>query len=200
MNGAVQSMTRHVALALANLRLRESLRLQSIRDPLTGLHNRRYPEETLEREVRRAIRGALSISVLVLDSDHFKRFSDAFGDDARDLVLKELAGGIQRVIREEDVVCRYGGEEFSVVLLDADQEQATLRAEQLRQAVERMSVLFQHQPLGPVTISVGVAVLSEQAQTSADLIQAADQALYRAKKGSRNQVVTAIADTVSDQG
>ncbi|UQN09218.1 diguanylate cyclase [Deinococcus sp. QL22] len=194
MNEAVQSMARHVALALANLRLRESLRLQSIRDPLTGLHNRRYLEETLEREVRRAIRGGLSISVLVLDIDHFKKFNDSFGHDAGDGVLKELAGLMQRVFREEDIVCRYGGEEFLIALLDADEAQAMRRAEHLRQAVEGLTVLFQHQPLGTITISVGVAALSEQRSKPADLIQAADQALYRAKKQGRNQVLAAAAD------
>ncbi|CAM3601525.1 sensor domain-containing diguanylate cyclase [Deinococcus frigens] len=197
MNAAIQSMARHVALALANLRLRESLRLQSIRDPLTGLHNRRYLEETLEREVRRAIRGGLSISVLVLDIDHFKKFNDSFGHDAGDMVLKELAGLMQRVFKEEDVVCRYGGEEFLIALPDANEAQAMMRAEHLRQAVEGLTLSFQHQPLGAITISVGVAALSEQRSKPADLIQAADQALYRAKKGGRNQVMAAAADSVT---
>ncbi|WP_438503498.1 diguanylate cyclase [Deinococcus alpinitundrae] len=199
LNGAVQSMARHVALALANLRLRESLRLQSIRDPLTGLHNRRYLEETLEREVRRAIRGEVSISILVLDIDHFKKFNDSFGHDAGDVVLKELAGLMQRVFREEDVVCRYGGEEFLIALLGADEAQAMMRAEHLRQAVEGLALSFQHQPLGTVTISVGVATLSEQRSKPEDLIQAADQALYRAKKEGRNQVMAAAADSVSEE-
>ena len=113
------ALAEHIGLALANLRLREALRNQSIVDPLTGLFNRRYLEQTLERECRRAVRADRPLSVIMLDVDHFKRFNDAWGHEGGDAVLKELAGLLRRSFRGEDVSCRYGGEEFVIVLADA---------------------------------------------------------------------------------
>ena len=111
-----------VALALANLRLRETLRSQSIRDPLTGLFNRRYMEETLERELHRAARHQNLLGVLMIDIDHFKLFNDTFGHDIGDALLAELGSFLRANVRSEDVPCRYGGEEFIIILPEANLE------------------------------------------------------------------------------
>jgi predicted signal transduction protein with EAL and GGDEF domain len=111
-----------VGLSIANIRLREALRTQSVRDPLTGLYNRRYLEEVLDREVRRAGRAAQSLGVLMIDLDHFKSFNDTYGHDAGDAVLRETGASLTRGIRAEDFVCRFGGEEFVVILPTANLE------------------------------------------------------------------------------
>lgn len=192
LRGAAQNMARQVALALANLQLRETLRRQSIRDTLTGLHNRRYLEETLERELHRALRAERPLSVLLFDVDHFKKFNDTFGHAAGDAVLQEVSKVMRQMFREEDVICRYGGEEFVVVLMDTDQIQALRRAEQLRVAVEQLKLTFREQVLGTVSISLGIAVLTLPAMKdigSDELIRLADEALYQAKRSGRNRVV-----------
>jgi diguanylate cyclase len=106
----IRTLSEHLSLAVANLNLRESLRIQSIRDPLTGLFNRRYMEESLERELRRALRKEAFLSVLMVDIDHFKRFNDTWGHEAGDAVLRELARVFQSQLRAEDIACRYVGE------------------------------------------------------------------------------------------
>ena len=113
------TVAEHIALSLANLKLHETLRSQSIRDPLTGLFNRRYMEESLEREMRRASRGRHPVGIIMLDLDHFKQFNDAFGHDAGDALLREVGAVLQRSIRGEDIACRYGGEEFTLILPEA---------------------------------------------------------------------------------
>ena len=115
----VKTLAEHLALAVANLKLRETLRTQSIRDPLTGLFNRRYMEESLERELRRTIRKKLPLALLMVDVDHFKHFNDTFGHEAGDEILRELARLFQSRLRAEDIACRYGGEEFVLILPDA---------------------------------------------------------------------------------
>src|SRR3989449_1743351 len=112
----------HIALALANLRLRETLRMQSIRDPLTGLFNRRYMEESLARELRRAARNQRRLGAIMLDLDRFKRFNDTFGHEAGDTLLRELGEFLRSRTRGEDIACRYGGEEFVVILPEASME------------------------------------------------------------------------------
>ncbi|WP_309572276.1 sensor domain-containing diguanylate cyclase [Deinococcus sp.] len=186
-----QTAARQLALALANLKLRDALRLQSIRDPLTGLFNRRYLEETLERELQRVTRTLEPLSLLMFDADHFKRFNDTFGHDAGDAVLQEIGLQMRQFFREDDVVCRFGGEEFVVVMIGMSPEQAQDRAEAWRQTVEQLSLRFSGRPLGSLTISVGVATVPGNAQDSKELLRAADQALYRAKHAGRNRVVSA---------
>ncbi|MBM4078220.1 MAG: diguanylate cyclase, partial [Planctomycetes bacterium] len=117
--GILRALAEHTALALANMGLRESLRSQSVRDPLTGLFNRRYMEETFEREIRRATRGQRSISLVMLDLDHFKRFNDTFGHDAGDALLRTLGRFLMEHVRGGDIACRYGGEEFTLILPEA---------------------------------------------------------------------------------
>ncbi|WP_221090869.1 PAS domain S-box protein [Deinococcus aquaedulcis] len=186
-----QTIAETVALAIVNLRLRETLRQQSIRDVLTGLFNRRYLEETFERELRRAQRNRQPIGVVMLDVDHFKKFNDLYGHEAGDLLLKSLGEVLQGSVRGEDVVCRYGGEEFALLLPGANAEQASARAEQIRNKVRVMQVISRGQVLGTVTASLGVAAYPVHGEQLMDLIRAADFALYRAKKEGRDRVVLA---------
>ncbi len=185
------AVAERIALALANLRLRESLRNQSILDPLTGLFNRRFMEETLELEFARSARGDRSIGIIMLDLDHFKPLNDSCGHDAGDAVLRELAGVLKSSVREGDIACRYGGEEFVLILPEAPLELALRRAEELRDAVKRLSVLHGGRRIGPLTVSAGVATFPEHGKTGAALLQAADAALYRAKAAGRDRVLVA---------
>jgi diguanylate cyclase (GGDEF)-like protein len=180
-----------IALALSNLRLRETLRYQSIRDPLTGLFNRRYLEETFARELSRAARADTLVGVVVFDIDHFKRFNDTYGHEAGDLVLKELGLLLKKHCRGDDIACRYGGEEFVLLLPGITYEAARLRAEALREAVKHLKLSLRDQPLGQVSLSLGVAVYPANGQTAESLIRVADEALYRAKKEGRDRVVVA---------
>lgn len=180
-----------LGLVLSNLRLQETLRNQSIRDPLTGLFNRRYLEETLEREIHRAQRNDQPIGIMMLDIDHYKQFNDIFGHDAGDLLLRALSRLLQSQVRREDVVCRYGGEEFTVILPGASMEITRQRAEAFREAVKALHVEHANQPLGEITISVGVSIFPEHGRTTALLVKRADEALYRAKQGGRDRVVLA---------
>jgi len=187
-----------VGLSVANIRLREALRTQSIRDPLTGLYNRRYLTETLDREIRRAVRAAQSLGVLMLDLDHFKKFNDTYGHDAGDTVLRETASFLSKSIRIEDIVCRFGGEEFVVILPTADLAAAHARAERIRSKLHELIVLHQGQSLGTITVSVGVAALPVHGTTPKELLEAADAALYRAKREGRDRVVDAVPAPVVD--
>jgi len=180
-----------LGLGLANVQLREILRSQSIHDPLTGLFNRRYMEETLEREVHRAKRGHRPMSVLMVDVDGFKQQNDAFGHDAGDAVLRRLAALLQGSLRKEDIACRYGGEEFVLVLPDASLDHAARRAEHLREAVSSMLIVHRERPLGPITISIGVAAFPDHGGDGETLIKAADGALYHAKREGRDRVSVA---------
>lgn len=193
--GSGQRLARTVAdaigLALSNIKLREKLLYQSIRDPLTGLFNRRYLEETLDRELSRAMRNNTSIGVIVFDVDHFKHFNDTFGHEAGDLVLKEFGPLIKEHHRREDIACRYGGEEFVLVLPGATLEVTQQRAEALRESAKRLQLSLREQSLGNVSLSLGVAVYPESGLTADSLIRAADDALYRAKHEGRDRVVVA---------
>jgi diguanylate cyclase (GGDEF)-like protein/PAS domain S-box-containing protein len=180
-----------VGLSIANIGLREALKTQSIRDALTGIYNRRYLEETLEREVRRAGRAGQSLGLLMIDLDHFKRFNDTYGHEAGDAVLRETASFLGAGIRAEDFVCRFGGEEFVIVLPTADKETSRARAERLRSKMRDLTVMHRGRSLGMVTISVGVAAFPEDGLSPKELMAAADAALYQAKRGGRDQVITA---------
>ncbi|HVN07476.1 MAG TPA: diguanylate cyclase [Patescibacteria group bacterium] len=179
-----------IALALANLRLRETLRTQSTRDPLTGLFNRRYLTESLDREVRRADRNARPLGVVMLDLDQFKPFNDAHGHEAGDALLRSFGRFIQKNTRGEDIACRYGGDEFVILLVDADLEVARRRAEELREGFSRMVVRHLNHKLDSVSFSMGVAAFPAHGTTSEDLLAAADEALYDAKAQGRNRVST----------
>jgi diguanylate cyclase (GGDEF)-like protein/PAS domain S-box-containing protein len=182
-----------VGLSIANIKLRDALRTQSIRDALTGLYNRRYLEEILEREIRRAARAQQGLGLMLIDLDHFKNFNDVFGHDAGDAVLREAASSLTKGVRAEDFVCRYGGEEFVVVLPTADLDAARTRGERLRLRIKELSIMHQGKSMGMITISVGVAAFPDQGSTPQELLAAADAALYKAKRNGRDQVVVASA-------
>lgn len=190
-----QAALEQVALSLGNLRLRESLRHQSTRDSLTGLYNRRFLDESLNREVLRALRldgntgGALAI--LMIDVDHFKQFNDRYGHDVGDQVLRRIAGVLTQTVRTGDLVARYGGEEFTVVLPGATRKSALTRAWALVEAVRHMPPLnVEDSSHMPITISIGMACMPSDSQVSDDLIKKADSALYRAKRDGRDRVFT----------
>jgi diguanylate cyclase (GGDEF)-like protein len=189
---AASALAETIAPALVNLRLRESLRNQSIRDPMTGLFNRRYLAESLELDLARAARGDIPVSVMMIDADHFKRFNDAFGHDAGDAVLKQIGHLLTSHIRKGDIACRFGGEEFTLVLPGATMIEARRRAEGICEAAKSLHVSHRGRTLGPVTLSIGVATFPEHGRTGDEIIAAADGALYAAKRAGRDRVVTAV--------
>jgi diguanylate cyclase (GGDEF)-like protein len=181
----------HTSLALANIRLRETLRHQVVHDALTGLFNRRYLEETLEREIYRGRRKGASLGLIMLDLDNFKHFNDTFGHEAGDNLLCTLGKFLGDRVRREDVACRYGGEEFVLILAEASQEIVYQRAEEIRREFPKVPVLHRGQVLQSVTASVGVAMFPEHGVTGRDVLRAADDAMYRAKAQGRNRVLVA---------
>ena len=185
------SFAEHISLALSNLMLRSDLRQLSIHDPLTGLFNRRYMEETLEIEIRRAERTEHPIGVIMLDIDHFKTFNDRFGHAAGDEVLRALGTLMRNHLRAGDIACRFGGEEFVLILTEASKETAVQRAEDIRQRVMGLEVRYLDAALGPLTVSLGVAIHPVHGRTRVEILAAADAALYKAKEGGRNQAVIA---------
>ena len=176
-----------MSLALANMALREKLRNQALRDPLTGLYNRRFMEDSLQRFVRLADREQREISLLMVDLDHFKRLNDEHGHAFGDQVLRETATTLLGALRETDIVCRYGGEELVVILPDCPLERAADKAEFLRLRIQELSNVHGAE----ISASFGVASLPHTSQSVTDLLAAADAALYRAKQGGRNQVMRA---------
>jgi diguanylate cyclase (GGDEF)-like protein len=184
------TVAEHLALSLGNLKLQEALRHQAIRDPLTGLFNRRFMLETLERELYRMQRKESPLGVIMVDIDHFKRFNDTFGHAAGDAVLSALGRVLLAHVRKEDVACRYGGEEFTLILPETSQETACDRAEKLRQLVHGLHLEHHGQSLGAITISLGVAVYPQHGEDPEALLRAADVALYEAKHAGRDRVVT----------
>lgn len=171
--------------------MEELLHNQCIRDPLTGLFNRRFIADFLERELNRSLRQQQPLGIIMFDIDRFKRFNDTFGHDAGDVVLAEVGRFLQQNIYNSDSACRYGGEEFMLILPGTGLAETKQRAEQLRDRVKHLKLEYLHQPLGGVTISLGVACFPEHGTTGAELIQVADVALYRAKASGRDRVVTA---------
>jgi diguanylate cyclase (GGDEF)-like protein len=180
-----------IALAVANLRLRETLRNQSIRDPLTGLFNRRYSEETLQRELSRCDRHQTPLAIALLDVDHFKRFNDTYGHEAGDEVLKQIARFLQQQIRGGDVASRLGGEELMVILPSAGAVDAVKKAQGLCDGIRQLKVRAQGKLIGPVTVSIGVAAFGFHGTNTEELLRSADAALYRAKGEGRDRVVLA---------
>ena len=182
-----------IGLAIANLRLRETLRDQSIRDALTGLYNRRYLEETLDREIRRAERTGQPLGIVMFDIDLFKQFNDAFGHGAGDHLLRDIGALLRTLSRREDIACRYGGDEFVIALLGTTLEDARQRAEEIGNAARHLDIRYQDGAVGSVTLSLGVAAFPVHGATTETLIRAADAALYRAKQHGRARVEVAAA-------
>ena len=185
------TVAEHIALSIASLKLRETLSHQAIRDPLTCLYNRRYMEETIERELHRAARNGAPLGIIMFDIDHFKELNDSFGHSAGDAFLRELGTFLMANVRQEDIACRYGGDEFILVLPECSIETTRERAEQVREGFKRLGVKYHGQGLRAVTLSLGVAVFSAHGLTAESLLRKADQALYRAKAEGRDRVVVA---------
>jgi diguanylate cyclase (GGDEF)-like protein len=191
-----ERVSEQIGLAVANLRLRDSLRNQAIRDGLTGLFNRRYFEEAAERELSRAKRHQRPLVFMVLDVDHFKRFNDTYGHDAGDYLLREVGQLLRRSVRQSDVACRFGGEEFVLILPESQTEEARKRADQIRQGFHALGLSHQGKVLGPVTVSIGIASYPEHGSERDVLVRTADEALYRAKNEGRDRVVVAALPQV----
>jgi diguanylate cyclase (GGDEF)-like protein len=185
----LQELVELVSISIASLNLRSKLENQSIRDGLTGMFNRRFMEIALDRELRRAERQKKPVTVMMLDVDHFKKFNDTFGHEAGDMVLREVAETMRLFVRSDDIVCRYGGEEFVIILPELATEAAMERAEVLRRLIGEISLQHRGQTLRQITISIGVAVYPHHGDAPDILLRAADRALYEAKHQGRNRVV-----------
>ena len=182
-----------IALAVANMNLRESLRLQAVRDPLTGLYNRRYMQEFLNRELHSARRKHRPLAVLMLDLDHFKPYNDTLGHAAGDQVLAAVGETLLRSVRAEDVACRYGGDEFVLILPECSLAQATARGEEIRNHFQEYLAKRDGGGEIPLAVSIGVAAFDETTDRVDLLFKYADDALYQSKRGGGNRVVAAPA-------
>lgn len=187
------ALAEQLSLAVGNLRLQETLRSGSERDPLTDLYNRRHLEISLQRELARARRHGFPVSLVMLDVDHFKAFNDTNGHDAGDEVLRNVAHVLKRHTRAEDVACRYGGEEFLLVLSDCAVDDAYSKGEAIREAIAQLHVFSRGLALPRITASLGIACYPEDGDRMEDLIAGADAALYRAKSSGRNCIVASNA-------
>jgi len=183
-------------LAAANARIVEVLRAQAIRDSLTGLFNRQYLDETLEREIRRSRRIRAPLSVVMLDIDHFKIFNDTYGHAAGDEVLKLLGKLLRKTVRASDVACRYGGEEFVVVLLDTDLAAALPSIERICSEIKRRHCIYQGQTLPGISVSAGIAQYPVHGNSAETLLRAADEAMYAAKNAGRDRIEISAAHFV----
>jgi diguanylate cyclase (GGDEF)-like protein len=172
-------------LTQANRRLQD----KALRDALTGLYNRGYLEESLAREASRARRSEKPFGVMMIDIDHFKRFNDTFGHAAGDTVLRTVGQLLLSLARAEDIPCRYGGEEFVLVMSHASPITLRERAERLRLGVQRLALESDGRSVGPITLSVGIAIFPDHGDSGLAVLQAADAAMYRAKAAGRNRVV-----------
>jgi len=184
----LRQLVQLTGMAAATLNLRTKLENQSIRDSLTNLFNRHFMQISLERELARAARRKQVLAVLMLDVDHFKKFNDTHGHAAGDAVLKSMAEIFRTSIRTEDIACRYGGEEFTIILPDVTVAVAVDRAESIRRAVENLRLPIDKDVYGEFTVSIGIALFPEDGGASDLLLRRADQALYRAKRQGRNRV------------
>jgi diguanylate cyclase (GGDEF)-like protein len=185
------------ALVLNNAQLREALREQSIHDPLTGLFNRRYMEESLKQQLSRVKRESHPLGVIMLDIDHFKRFNDTYGHATGDVLLREVGKFLKNHVRAEDIACRYGGEEFLLIMPGASLTETHERAEHLRQEAKSLQAEHAGLLVGEITLSMGIAVYPEHGNTQDAILYAADGALYRAKQEGRDRVVVAAQEESS---
>ncbi|MBU2580972.1 MAG: sensor domain-containing diguanylate cyclase [Alphaproteobacteria bacterium] len=178
-----------ISLAIANVKLSQELKDQSTRDPLTRLFNRRYFAERCSREIGRSIQGGIASSLISIDVDHFKKFNDSFGHDAGDIVLKAFSRVLSDHFRDSDIVCRFGGEEFAVLLPSAPEKVAVMRAKELLPKVRLMKVRYGNETLPSITVSAGVVEFPTAGDCLEDILKAADKALYAAKAQGRDRVV-----------
>jgi diguanylate cyclase (GGDEF)-like protein len=187
-----RAVAEHVAIALENARLYHETKMQAITDGLTGLYNHRFFREHLEVEVERTERYGHKLSLIILDIDHFKHYNDTHGHPQGDEILRDMAKLLRKNVRESDFACRYGGEEFSLILPETSKEAALSLAERIREAIRQHP--FPHretQPMGAITVSIGVSAFPDDCKDMERLIKKADDALYRAKAEGRNRVAAA---------
>jgi two-component system cell cycle response regulator len=182
----VRRLADDAGIAIANVRRHEEVRRLSLTDPLTGVGNRRHLETTLSREIAGALRSDLPLSVLMLDIDHFKRVNDTFTHTFGDVVLRDFARRLLRIVRESDMVMRYGGEEFAIVLPVTDVDGGSRLAERILTAIRAEP--FRHGEIEQqITVSIGVAAFPRDGRTAEHVLNAADRALYAAKHQGRDQ-------------
>lgn len=194
-----KTVAQQISSALFDLKLQETLRFEASRDPLTGLFNRRYMEESLSRELYRAARKSTSVGFILLDLDRFKTFNDRYGHAAGDAALRALSAYVQERSRSEDILCRYGGEEFLLMLSDCSLSDLVRRAEELREGAKQLHLEYDGRSLGGITLSAGVALFPDHGKTPRELFQAADAALYAAKRvGSDRVMVAESAGWIAD--
>jgi len=185
-----RNVSEQLSLALANLKLQENLQYQSIRDGLTGLYNRRYLSECLEREIDRAEKLKQSIGMIMIDIDYFKQLNDTWGHIVGDYILKQIGNLVRENLRCSDLACRYGGEEFAVIIFDSTSKDTYQCAEKLRQGIKNLHLEYNQYVLPQITVSLGVAVYPQDGNHVETLINLADTALYQAKKQGRDRAVT----------
>jgi diguanylate cyclase (GGDEF)-like protein len=184
----VNNVSSQLALALSNIRLRDTLKNRSLHDPLTGLYNRYYLEDTLEKDLIQSKQTKTTLAVVMMDIDHFKSINDQFGHEAGDIVLVEIAKLLQEEAMRGEIICRYGGEEFLFLLFDISKEMVFERMENLRKRIAEMQYSLTGIKIDAVTVSFGIAMFPEHAMDSGNLINAADYALYESKRQGRNKV------------
>jgi diguanylate cyclase (GGDEF)-like protein len=194
---SLRQLLQLTGMTLAALALRMSLEHKSIRDGLTGLFNRNFMQVSLERELVRAARRKQILAVFMLDLDCFKQFNDDHGHPAGDAVLQAIGEVFRTSMRADDIACRYGGEEFTIIMPDTPQDVAVARAERIRRAIEILRLPVEHEILSEFTVSIGVALFPKDGETVEALIRSADLALYKAKHGGRNQIAVFEAEPLS---
>lgn len=178
----------YLSMAASNIRLKDRLYEMAVKDPLTGLYNRRYMHEAFDKEIRRAERNRLPLGVIMVDIDYFKRINDTFGHAAGDRVLTSVARALISGLRQEDFVCRFGGEEFLFLLSGSALADSLRRAEEIREKIAGLDIRWEKKLIRPVTASLGVVAFPEHGKTFDVLVNQADQAMYKAKEGGRNRV------------
>ncbi|MEX0307297.1 MAG: diguanylate cyclase [Ruegeria sp.] len=193
-----QLCAEQISMAIANVRMRDQLHDQSVRDPLTGLFNRRHMTETLRKAINRSQQNGAPLSLIAVDVDHFKKFNDTHGHDAGDMVLRAVGSALEQGCDRDEIACRIGGEEFMLILPENTPDEAMTRAEQIRQVIEAVSVRYGEKSLPRITISAGVAHYPAHGVMPQDLMRAADDALYAAKDKGRNQVQLARSGAITE--
>jgi diguanylate cyclase (GGDEF)-like protein len=196
-----QVCAEQISMAIANVRMRDELQDQSVRDSLTGLFNRRHLTDALRRYMARAARQDTSVALLSIDVDHFKKFNDNYGHDAGDMVLRAVGEVLDRSTDGDELACRPGGEEFMVVLPDTDMAEALHRAESIRERIQSIAIRYGEKTLPSISASIGIALSPADGTMPQDLMRAADEALYAAKADGRNRaVLTTLIGLEQEEG
>lgn len=187
----VVAAAEHITIALSNLKLQDTLRQQSIHDSLTGLFNRRYMKDTLEREIYRAKRHNIPFGIIMADIDFFKKYNDVYGHDTGDMVLEKIGQLVKMIVRPEDIPCRYGGEEFLIILPGEDSAGTNTCALRLQEEIRRLSISNREKALKGITMSIGISAFPLDGETVERIVKAADNAMFKAKENGRDCIVAA---------